>query len=206
MLRYSLDSAATATIDLFWQEIYSGAMYVGMPLSVDNDPFDTISVENWLDNEVTIKIRVEKPYQRYYSKPIKADLGSNDRFPEYTFSTDGISASYTNIEKAKSDLDLINVVPNPYYGYSSYEVNQIDNRIKIVNLPKICTITIYSLNGTLIRQFTKDEPATYIDWDLKNFAGIPISGGLYIIHVKAEAGERIVKWFGSMRPVDLNAF
>ena len=173
-------------------------MYVGLPLSVPT--------ETWLDNEVTIKIRVEKPYQRFYSKPIEAGIGTNDRYPEYTFSTDGISATYTNLEKAKTDLDLINVVPNPYYGYSSYEVNQLDNRVKIVNLPKTCTVTIYSLNGTLIRQFTKDEPATYIDWDLKNFAGIPISGGIYLIHIKAEAGERIVKWFGSLRPVDLNAF
>jgi len=207
MLRYSIDSAFNCDlVHIFSPYLYSGAMYVGIPLSIDNNPYDTISIENWLDNEVTIKIRVDRPYQRYFSKPIEAEAGTNDRFPEYTFSTDGISATYTNIEKAKSDLDLINVVPNPYYGYSSYEINQIDNRIKIVNLPKTCTVTIYSLNGTLIRQFTKDEPATYIDWDLKNFAGIPISGGLYIIHVKAQAGERIVKWFGSMRPVDLNAF
>jgi len=200
MLRYAIDSAFSDPniFNVFPPALYSGAMYVGLPLS--------IPTENWLDNEVTIKIRVEKPYQRYYSKPIKSELGANDRYPEYTFSTDGISASYTNLEKAKSDLDLINVVPNPYYGYSSYEINQIDNRVKIVNLPKTCTVTIYSLNGTLIRQFTKDEPATYIDWNLKNFAGIPIAGGIYLIHVKAAAGERIVKWFGSLRPVDLNAF
>lgn len=199
MLRYSIDSAFNCFLShIFSPFLYSGAMYVGLPLSVPT--------ETWLDNEVTIKIRVEKPYQRFYSKPIEAGIGTNDRYPEYTFSTDGISATYTNLEKAKTDLDLINVVPNPYYGYSSYEVNQLDNRVKIVNLPKTCTVTIYSLNGTLIRQFTKDEPATYIDWDLKNFAGIPISGGIYLIHIKAEAGERIVKWFGSLRPVDLNAF
>ena len=28
-------------------------------------------------------------------------------------------------------LELINVVPNPYYGYSEYETSQLDNRIKI---------------------------------------------------------------------------
>ena len=27
-------------------------------------------------------------------------------------------------------LEMINVVPNPYYGYSSYETNQLDNRVK----------------------------------------------------------------------------
>lgn len=198
MLRYSIEDAFNSGLDVSVMAIYSGAMYVGLPLSVPE--------ETWLDNEVTIKIRIEKPYQRYYSKPIAGGAGTNDRYPEYAFSTNGISATYTNLEKAKSDLDLINVVPNPYYGYSSYEISQLDNRVKIVNLPKTCTVTIYSLNGTLIRQFTKDEPSTYIDWDLKNFAGIPISGGIYLIHVKSEVGERIVKWFGSLRPIDLNAF
>jgi hypothetical protein len=58
----------------------------------------------------------------------------------------------------------------------------------------------------LLRQFTKDSDVPEIEWDLKNFAGIPISGGLYLVHVKTEAGERILRWFGTMRPVDLNSF
>jgi hypothetical protein len=125
----------------------------------------------------------------------------------YTFSTKGISTVTNNVEKAKSDLDLINVVPNPYYAYSNYEVDQLDNRIKITNLPKKCTVTIYSANGTIIRQYNKDESGTTIDWDLKNFAGIPISGGLYLIHIKSEGvGERVVKFFGALRPVDFNAY
>jgi Flp pilus assembly pilin Flp len=83
----------------------------------------------------------------------------------------------------------------------------LDNRVKITNLPKKCTVSIYSTNGSLIRQFTKDESGTAIEWDLKNYAGIPIAGGVYIIHVKADGvGEKIVKWFGSLRPIDLNAF
>ena len=44
-------------------------------------------------------------------------------------------------------------------------------------------------------------------WDLKNHAGIPIAGGIYLIHVKANGiGEKVIKWFGALRPVDLNAF
>jgi len=74
----------------------------------------------------------------------------------------------------------------------------------------------------LIRQFIVDktgiaEPRsstsgintdakTSIDWDLKNFAGIPISGGVYLIHVKSDnLGERTLKWFGILRPVDMNS-
>ena len=59
---------------------------------------------------------------------------------------------------------------------------------------------------------------TSLDWDLKNFKNIPIAGGMYIIHIKADnlpnshedeskrANERIIKWFGVMRPPDLENF
>jgi hypothetical protein len=42
---------------------------------------------------------------------------------------------------------------------------------------------------------------------LKNYINIPISSGVYIIHVDVPgAGEKILKWFGVMRPVDLDNF
>jgi hypothetical protein len=62
------------------------------------------------------------------------------------------------------------------------------------------------VHGTLVRQLTKDESATSIEWDLNNFAGIPIAGGIYIIHVQTNVGEVVLKWFGIMRPPDLNTF
>ena len=78
---------------------------------------------------------------------------------------------------------------------------------KIVNLPKTCTISIYNLGGQLIRRFTKNSEQTYQDWDLKNMHNIPISSGMYLIHVNAPGvGERTLKWFGQLRPVDLNTF
>lgn len=190
--------------DMLKALVYSSAMYVNIPVS---NP----EVE-WLNNDVKIRIRIAKPYARYYSgthegQELLANDVENKNYPMYGFSTSNVATTDNNIEKAKSDLDLINVVPNPYYAYSSYETNQLDNRVKITNLPRRCTVTIYSTNGSLIRQFTKDEASTSIEWDLKNYAGIPISGGVYIIHVKADGvGEKIVKWFGSLRPIDLNSF
>lgn len=182
--------------------VYSSAMYVSIPIANPE--------AEWLNNEAKVRIRIAKPYLRYYSAPHNGMLPGdteNDNFPMYGFSTSNVATTDNNIEKAKSDLDLITVVPNPYYAYSTYETNQLDNRVKITNLPRKCTVTIYSTNGSLIRQFTKDEAGTAIEWDLKNYAGIPISGGVYLIHVKADGvGEKVVKWFGSLRPIDLNAF
>ena len=183
---------------------WSTAMWVNLPLTVEGQDF--------LSSDVHIRLRVGKPIARHYSVPLRDSLAIatdtvNRNFPMYTFSTEGIATITDNIEKAKSELDLINIVPNPYYAYSTYEVNQLDNRIKVTNLPRKCTVTIYTVSGVLIRQFTKDSDITSIDWDLKNYAGIPIAGGIYIFHVKADGlGERTLKWFGSMRPVDLNAF
>ena len=150
------------------------------------------------------------------------DTAQNRAWPLYIFNTEAIATAKNNYTRKETDLDLINIVPNPYYAYDDYERNQLDNRIKIVNLPTKCTVTIYDLSGTLIRQFKVDKAGitlprastdgintdakTSIDWDLKNFAGIPIAGGVYLIHVKAEdLGERTLKWFGILRPVDLNS-
>lgn len=131
----------------------------------------------------------------------------------YEFNTADIETHTADAVSAKDALKLINVVPNPYYAYSGYEKTTIDNIVKITNLPSACTISIYTLNGNLVRRFKKaDEGAgaeakTSLDWDLKNEARIPIASGLYIIHVEVpNVGERVLKWFGVMRPIDLEAY
>ncbi|MBN3035364.1 MAG: T9SS type A sorting domain-containing protein [Bacteroidales bacterium] len=188
---------------------YRSAMYVGIPLSVKD--------EEWLSNEVSIKIRVAKPYKRHFSSDqdtvnqfyqIDGTVYAlqNNNYPMYEFTTDAIATVASDPNKKETDLDLIGVVPNPYYAYSDYETAPLQNWVRIIYLPEKCTVTIYNVSGTLIRRFTKDDPVTYIDWDLKNHAGIPIAGGIYLIHVKSDAGERIVKWFGSLRVEDFNEF
>ncbi len=179
---------------------YANAMWVGIPMAVTNQP--------WLSNECTIRIRVGKPYAENYSTSnVGAGSPQNNNWPMYTFNTEDIATVYNNNDQAKSALDLINVVPNPYYGYSGYETDQLDNRVRITNLPEKCTISIYTVNGVLVRKITKDEIKTSVDWDLKNTAGIPIAGGVYLLHINAPGiGEKVVKWFGVLRPVDLNAF
>ncbi|MFC2107539.1 T9SS type A sorting domain-containing protein [Bacteroidota bacterium] len=179
--------------------IYGGAMYVGLPLSDRNVP--------WLSNDFVLNIRVNKPYKRYYSVPYNTEGDSlNHNYPVYNFNTENISTVDYSASKAESDLDLINVVPNPYYAHSEYEQNVLDNQIRITYLPRKATISIYNVSGTLVRQFEKDADETFIDWDLKNFAGIPISSGIYLIHIKTDVGEKVIKWFGVVRPPFFNVF
>jgi hypothetical protein len=163
---------------------------------------------NWLEDEVRIQLRVTRSYATGYTSRDLSATPQNENQPMYYFSLNNLAPTIGSNEVAKSALDLIQVVPNPYYASSAYETNQVDNRVKIVNLPDVCTISIYTLSGTLIRRFEKGtSDRTSIDWDLKNFRNIPISSGLYIIHVKVPGvGERIIKWFGVTRPIDLDSF
>jgi hypothetical protein len=158
------------------------------------------------------------------SKDLSANPANNN-FGLYRFSTEDIFSEVNNVNKGKSALDLINVVPNPYYAYSTYERSRIDNVVRITNLPNKCKIKIFTLNGTLVRTFDRDvsgqedinieDDANFIrakrlpfqDWDLKNQSGISVASGLYIIHVDVPGvGEKILKWFGVMRPLDLQSY
>ena len=102
---------------------------------------------------------------------------------------------------------MIRAVPNPYYGYSDYEGGQLINTVKLTNLPQQCKISIFTLNGQLVRQFNKDSDSPEQRWDLKNPDGVPIASGTYIVHVDAnDLGEKVIKLFVVMRRVDLNSF
>jgi len=232
-----------------WQ-VFKKVSWCGVPLLA---PGRTL-----LANDVTVKLRVSKPYTQYVNRNASQILDKNDDLivgstyfvtgaslnhsgsqyapgdtftaittsfsgsasaraispipdngfsPMYRFSTDNIVAEKGDDETAVDALDMINVVPNPYYAYSTYETSQLDNRIKITNLPRRATISIYTISGTLIKQIKKNDNITSVDWDLKNTFGIPVASGLYVIHVDAKGvGEKVLKWFGVMRPIDLDTF
>jgi hypothetical protein len=170
-----------------------------------------------IPNEVTIKLRVDNPYQVYEgTKEPERD------YPTYRFKIEGKQHEKLDEIGIETALDKINVVPNPYYAYSNYETSRLTTVVKITNLPAQCVVTIYTLDGKFIRQYNRDEkpgapngsaiPSAQVipdlEWDLKNHKGIPVSGGVYLIHVKAEDeksgvfGERTIKWFGITRQFD----
>lgn len=186
------------------RRIYADAMWVSIPMTTTGYTFTDPAK---IPTDATVRIRVQRPYKRFYAATTGAASPQNDNYPMYQFTTDDLATGKGMTEIAKSALDLIRAVPNPYYAYSAYETDQLDNRIKITNLPEECSVSIYTVNGTLVRRFKKDDNLTFLEWDLKNYAGIPIAGGVYIIHVNAPGiGEKTIKWFGTLRPIDLNAF
>ncbi len=164
-----------------------------------------------LETEVRIDLNMRRPYQRYV-QPFAAyepaiNPQRNGGLPLYAFSTRGDATLTAQLDVAESALELIAIVPNPYYAFSGYETGRLDNRVKFINLPRQCTISIFNVGGTLVRRYRKDNDLSFLDWDLKNFHQVPIAGGTYICHVEAPGiGERVIKWFGVIRPVDLQNF
>jgi hypothetical protein len=151
--------------------------------------------------EVTINVRVSKAYTTFNT----GDTRNNDR-PMYEFDGAEIAPKVSDKIGTKN-LDMVNVVPNPYRGYSKYENSPIDSRVKITNLPPECTVTIFDMAGNTIRKIKKADEATYLEWDLKNQNNVPIASGLYLIHVKApRLGEKVVRWYGIMHAIDLDSY
>jgi len=188
--------------------VYKDVMWVTMPMLVHG--------RKLLETDITIKIRVSKPYKKYFSTDKSASYKTNpenNHYPMYRFSTYDIATEYNVFEVKKDAMDNIGIVPNPYNAYSSYETNQLDNRVRIINLPPRCEVQIYTLGGNLIRKLTKSDSNTYLDWDMKNYAGIPVSSGVYLFHIysypgsgREGEGHKILKWFCTMRPMDLNSY
>lgn len=181
------------------RRVYKDVMWVGMPLVAPNTTL--------LMNEVKVQIRVTKPYRENYAPGWALSSPENDNLPMYTFSTSDFATVRNDATTAENALNLIRAVPNPYYANSGYEQNQLENIIKITNLPEVCTVSIYTVNGIMVRQFKKDSPITSLDWDLNNHKGIPVASGVYLIHVDAPGiGEKVIKWFGTIRQIDLDSF
>ena len=230
--------------------LYASVAWVNMPLVSSRYTFNYPGhnsaknagcASDGIPTDVTVDIDIRTPYGRYMGPNATSNINCglpnlNSNMPAYQFSLTSSDAVLENLavngddkkRYADSLLNLITVVPNPYYSYSNYETSsQLETKVRIINLPtgeedgvkKGCTIKIYTVDGTLVRTIgptaiSRDlsnnghtAENTSVDWDLHNHNGIPIAGGMYLIHVSVPGiGEKVIKWFGTMRPVDLNSF
>lgn len=118
----------------------------------------------------------------------------------YEFTTSG---AYVDNQLAKSELNKIKVVPNPYIVTNAWEprneyiVGARDREIHFTHLPANCVIRIYNVRGQLVNTIyhnssINDGTAT---WNLLSKDRLEIAYGVYIYHVQAEGiGEKIGKF------------
>jgi len=94
----------------------------------------------------------------------------------------------------KNDLEQVKVVPNPYYGFHSGEMNPFNRWVQFTYVPRRCTIRIFDIVGHLIQKIDKDDDATLARWDLKNSYGLPVASGIYVYHLEAPGiGDKVGK-------------
>jgi hypothetical protein len=171
--------------------------------------------------DLTFKLRIKTPYQIFNA------TGDNNGYPLYEFDLTGLAPKKQEQSALESALDLMKVVPNPYYAYSEYEQTEIQNVVKVTNLPAKCTVSIFGLDGRLVREYKiaqeynaeirngiarigafgsgdiEDQITTSVDWDLKNSFGVPVGSGVYLIRVVVPGvGERVLKSFIINRALD----
>ena len=149
----------------------------------------------------------------------RAQVGYKNYYAISAYDTDGNESSIWStksktsrgIEAAtfpESSLDKILVIPNPYIGNATWEVNDYENKILFSRLPEKCTIYIYSLSADLVDivyhnvdgDLTPDANATGDEsWDLMSQNDQAVVSGLYVFVVVTESGEKATGRFAIIK-------
>lgn len=132
-----------------------------------------------------------------YIYPTRADFVPG--YPiSYSWSVQGSIINNSGLASQNNQMDKVKVFPNPYYGQSRLETDPVNRFIYFSNLPKECTIYIYTLNGVLIRKISRNvtDPRSSLEaWDLRNDSDIPVASGMYIALVDAPGiGTKVLKF------------
>ena len=121
----------------------------------------------------------------------------NAPLDQFTFTTKANAPFNAALAKSRLNKNYVKVVPNPYYGFSAYDQNQFNRRVKITGLPNDCTIRIFNIAGDLVRTIRHNGTSnnerggsaaefTSVEiWDLTSDNGIFVSSGVYFMYIDA---------------------
>ncbi|MFQ6618177.1 MAG: hypothetical protein ACE5QV_05760, partial [Fidelibacterota bacterium] len=132
----------------------------------------------------------------FISKPFRGGISGD----VYEFKTRG---AYVDKKAARSELDRIAVVPNPYVAAATWEpkhyymVGRGRRKIDFIHLPQKATIRIYTFTGELVDTIYHESTINdgVASWDLKSKDGLDIAYGIYFYHVEAPGiGEKTGKF------------
>ena len=100
---------------------------------------------------------------------------------EFQFTT---AAPAFSLAAARTQVERINVFPNPYYGVNQAETSPYIHFVTFSHLPPRAIIRIYDLAGVLVQKIEKTDPSQFQRWYLDNHEQLPIASGLYIAHIE----------------------
>lgn len=108
---------------------------------------------------------------------------------------------------AKSQLDAVRVVPNPYIASASWERRNLlssgrgERKIDFIHLPAQCTIRIFTLSGKLVKTIFHNTAAENgaESWNLISDDGMEIAYGVYVYHLDAPGVGRHIGKFAVIK-------
>ncbi len=106
------------------------------------------------------------------------------------------------VNSPRTSLNDIKVVPNPYVISATWERKRLGDPklgepirdLAFTNLPAQCTISIYTLDGNLVKTIEHSNGVGTEFWDLRTFSNQLVATGIYFYHVKSSIGERVSKF------------
>ncbi len=101
--------------------------------------------------------------------------------------------SQSSSQISKSQLNKINVFPNPYFGNSSLEYTKYFRAVTFTYLPKHAKINIFTISGVHVRTIEKNDDSQYAKWDLLNDSHLVVASGVYVAYIETDYGCEILK-------------
>lgn len=174
-------------------EVWSSA--VRMYAEVINSPYNAQAPISTVEEKMKASLNINFTKSGFVKGDIVRLVMNNPLTAVDKFTFKSPKVTY-DIEKAKLDVEKINVFPNPYYGYNTQELNKYQRFVTFNHLPKKATIKIVNLAGQIVRIIEKDDTDQHLRWNLANENGFPVGSGLYIAYVDMpELGKtKIVKF------------
>lgn len=118
----------------------------------------------------------------------------------FSFRTTGAAVESMLVEQ---ELQDIYVVPNPYVATSVFEprnpisrTERGERRLYFANVPRQCTIRIYTLSGELVDTLHHDSSLDdgKVFWNMRTKDNMNLAYGLYLFHVDSPEGSFIGKF------------
>jgi len=115
----------------------------------------------------------------------------------YTLSTTSLMS-----KKDEYNLDMVRVVPNPYYIRAPWDKSRFEQQVWFQGLPSVCTIRIFNAAGLLVKTIDHEAEgagAGASAWNLRTDEGSTVVSGLYIYQVTTPNGKEKVAKFAIIR-------
>lgn len=167
---FKVVTTLSALYDIYFVENIGGTTYRTWDVTIY---YKTVAN---LERQGSLKLFTTKPFSR------------NDIF---SFTTSG---AFINMETAKSELDKIKVVPNPYVVTHDAEPRLLSTQtsgrgersIRFTHVPPGSTISIYTVRGELVKKLRHDDVYSGdVKWNLRTEENLDAAYGVYVYLLEA---------------------